>query len=206
MVGQIHVRRRYRYYRCRRSYTGYFGGKCDSKHVSVDLLERLERIVLEQIFQLLADPHRILAEAWQLKEDESDTAHQEAVKRKLEQVEDQQRRMARLYVTGYIPEKLLESQREQLKQQRIRLESERRALKASAPKGMDLGHLEEKLPEACARLKQWVLGASDQDTELILLALAVQVRASNREVHIEGLVPLLLPKEEDLVTIGQTLG
>ena len=60
MVGQAHAGGRYRYYRCRRSYAGYFEGKCDSRYVRVELLERL---VLKEVAKVLSRPDRILAEA-----------------------------------------------------------------------------------------------------------------------------------------------
>ncbi len=54
-----------------------------------------------------------------------------------------------------------------------------------------------------ARLREWVLAASEEDLELILKALAVQVKASSQRVDIEGTVPLL-QEDQDLVTIAQT--
>jgi hypothetical protein len=52
MVGQAHARGRYRYYRCRRSYAGYFEGKCDSRYVRVEMLERL---VLKEVEQFISN-------------------------------------------------------------------------------------------------------------------------------------------------------
>ena len=121
-------------------------------------------------------------------------------------MEEQQRRVARLYVTGSILEDILQLQSKALKLQRMRLESERTTLEASAQKGIDLAQLAESLQEASARLRQWVLDASDQDMELILRALDIKVRASNKEIQIEGTVPISLPKDEDLLTTVQTSG
>ena len=55
------------------------------------------------------------------------------------------------------------------------------------------------------RLREWVLAASDEDLELILKALAVQVKASQQRIDIEGAVPVL-QEDQDLVTIARTSG
>ena len=74
------------------------------------------------------------------------------------------------------------------------------------PKALDLDQLAATLPEAAARLRQWVLDASEEDMDLILQALQVQIAASREQVRIEGSVPALLLEGEDLVTIVQTSG
>ena len=45
---------------------------------------------------------------------------------------------------------------------------------------------------------------AEDDMELVLGALQVQVFASREEIQIEGSVPVIVPQEEDLVTIVQT--
>jgi len=144
MVGQAQQGGRYRYYRCRRSYSGYFEGKCNSRYVRVDLLESTVR---EQIVELLADPQRILEEAKYLNEQEVDSARLEAVDQEIRQVEVRQRRLARLYVEGSIPEEILSSQSEDLNSRRMALESSRRSLLESAPQAIDIKWLIERLPE-----------------------------------------------------------
>ena len=75
---------------------------------------------------------------------------------------------------------------------------------APQPLGLDFDLLARTLPDAAARIKQWVLQASEEDTELILQALNIRVAASREEVRIEGSVPALVPEGVDLVTIVQT--
>ena len=103
-----------------------------------------------------------------------------------------------------MPEEILSSQSEELKNRRAALESSRRSLLESAPQAIDIKRLKESLPEAAARLREWVLECSDTDMELILKGLSVQVMASHEEIHIEGTAPIMIPEAEKLVTIVQT--
>ena len=203
MVGQSHQGGRYRYYRCRRAYAGYFEGKCDSKYVRV---ETLERVVLEQLASLLSDPHRILEEAGRHYEAESHRARLRGIERKLGDVEESQRRLARLYLSGSLPEEVLNSESDRLSRERSRLESEARAIEAEASRSIDLEGLASRLPEVAARLHRWVVEATDEDVELIAAALDLQVTASAEKVLVEGTVPALEGEAEDLVTIVQTSG
>ena len=57
-----------------------------------------------------------------------------------------------------------------------------------------------------ARLRRWVLEAEDEDVALILEALGLQVRASSKQVQIEGAIPVISgDSEADLVTTERTL-
>ena len=104
MVGQALKRGRYRYYRCRRSYAGYSEGKCDSRYVRGDVLEN---VVIEQIADVLSHPDRILDEACRLAQKGFDSTRMEAIGQELKQVEERQRRLARLYLAGAVPESIL---------------------------------------------------------------------------------------------------
>ena len=147
---------------------------------------------------------RLLGKARYLNEQEVDSTRLEAVDQEIIRVKVRQRRLARLYIEGSMPEAILSSQSEELNSRRMALESSRRSLLESAPQAIDIKHLKEMLPEAAARLRQWVLESSDADKELILRGLPVQVVASHEEVHIEGTVPIMIPEGEELVTIIQT--
>jgi site-specific DNA recombinase len=201
MVGQTLAKGRYSYYRCRHSYAGNFEVTCKSKYVSV---EPLERAVLVQIAQLLSDPQRIIEEARQLNERGFDTAQSEGVEQELNQTAEQQRRLVDLYVKNLVPENVLRTKGEELNQQRTRLEAKYRALEESRPNTIDLEALRLRLPEIAARLHRWVMEVAEDDMELVLAALQVQVFASREEIQIEGSVPVIVPQEEDLVTIVQT--
>jgi len=78
--------------------------------------------------------------------------------------------------------------------------------------GLALGHrLERALPRVLDHLRAWVNDASEDDMMLMLNALQVKIKASNEEVHIEGVIPVseaqgLGQEDQELVTIERTLG
>ena len=204
MVGQAHAGGRYRYYRCRRSYAGYFEGKCDSRYVRVEMLERL---VLKEVAKVLSRPDRILAEAKRLANQGTDAAAIKVATSELEQVEEQQRRLTRLYVSGAMPEDVLAEESSRLSKRRRQLEAKRISLETQPAPSVDLDKLSERLPEVAARLQRWVLEAGDEDVALILKALDLHIRASSEEVQLEGAIPLIDgDSDTDLVTIVQTSG
>jgi len=200
MVGQSLSGGRYRYYRCRRSYASTFEGKCPSKYVKVDILERA---ILEEIAQLLSQPERILHEADQFNQRGIDRSRQDQVTQELKRIEVKQRRLAKLYVDGSIPEDILSLESRPLNQKREWLEAELRGLPETTKEEIDLSHLQGDLSAVAAKLREWVLNASNGDLELILKALSVQVKVSNQQVLIEGRIPIH-DKGQDLVTIVQT--
>lgn len=164
----------------------------------------IEKAVLEQLSHLLADLQLILAEARRLNEEGCDPAHLLVVRKELNAVEAQQCRLARLYISGVIPEDVVKSQGEKLNIQRMRLEHEREALEARAIPAIDLDQLRRALPKVLAQLRKWVLNASNENMSLLLKALQVQVTASRRQVQLEGIVPSLTPNGKDLVTTERT--
>jgi hypothetical protein len=159
---------------------------------------------LEQVIKILADPGRILAEAKYLSEQGVDLSKAICIGKEIEKIEEQQRRLADLYINGSLPQNILESKSEELSRHRLRLESENRVLDVPRPQGLDLDLLAETLPEAATRIREWVVQASEEDMALILRALDIQVAASREEVRIEGSVPALVSQDADLVTIVQT--
>jgi site-specific DNA recombinase len=203
MVGQALGKGRYVYYRCRRSYAGSFEATCDSKYVPV---APLERTVLEQVVSVLSNPARILAEVRHLNGQEIDETQAKGISNEIAKIEDQQRRLADLYINGSLPQDILDSKSQILSRDRLRLEAESRALATPQSNGLDLNLIEKTLPDAAARIKEWVIQASDEDMELILRGLDIQIRASGEEVQIEGSVPVLVEEDGDLVTIAQTSG
>ena len=201
MVGQALGKGRYVYYRCRRSYAGSFEATCDSKYVPV---APLEQTVLEQVLAVLSDPARIIVEARRLSGQEVDESRAKDIAEEIGKIEDQQRRLADLYINGSLPQDILDSKSQMLSHSRILLEAENRKLNIPRSDGLDLDLVSKYLPSATARIKDWVLQASDADIELILRGLDIQIRASGEEVQIQGSIPFLVGNDEDLVTIAQT--
>ena len=208
MVGQALQRGRYRYYRCRRSYAGFSDDLCDSRYVRA---KKLEGIVLEQLVQILSDPNRLLDEARRLDGASGLSSDLAIITDKIGAVEAQQGRLARLYTSGALPEDALTIESERLKYARTRLERERIELENSITGKIDVSRLQKTRPQMLDKLRAWVSSASGDDLTLILNALQVKIKASNEQVHIEGVVPDL-PTQfsgregQDLVTIERTSG
>jgi len=201
MVGQSVSGGRYAYYRCRRSYAGNFEKTCESKYVPV---APLEKKVIDQIIEILADPNRILAEAKDFSERGTNESEKIAVNEELKTIEKQQRKLADLYVAGSLPQNILDAKSEELNQRRLRFEAESKSLLALQPGIVDFELLSTTLPATATRIKQWVLEASEDDMESILGALRIQVTASKDELYMEGSIPAIVPEESDLVTIART--
>ena len=122
-------------------------------------------------------------------------------------MEEQQRRLTKLYVSGMMPEDILAEESTRLGKRRDHLESKRMLLETQSTSPIDLDKLSERLPEVADRLREWVLEAKDGDIALILKALDLHIKASSKEVQIEGTIPLIEDDTgTDLVTIVQTSG
>ena len=202
MVGQVLMRGRYSYYRCRHSYGSQWDKRCDSKYVAT---ATLEGAVMRAIADLLADPDRIIAEVIRLTGDDVETSQLERVNDALREVEARQRRLVRLFTDGGLPGDLLEEQRRELSVQRTTLEAERQRLEPQARSRIDLDGLQVCAPEYSRRLRSWLESADDDKLGLLLRATDVQIAASNTEARIRGLVPLMMTTQtQDLVTIEQT--
>ena len=170
-------------------------------------VEVLERSVLSEVAKVLSSPDRILAEARRLAGQETDATAIEAATRELQQVEEQQRRLTRLYVSGMMPEDVLAEESTRLGKRRDHLETKKMSLETQSTSPIDLDKLSERLPEVADRLREWVLEAKDGDIALILKALDLHIKASSKEVQIEGAIPLIEGDTgTNLVTIVQTSG
>ena len=119
MIGQALAGGCYRYDRGRRSYADYPKDKCDYRYLRVELL------VLREVAKILSTPDRILADAKRLANQGTDAVAIEVAICKLQQVEEQQRRLTRLYVSDTIPEDVLAEESSRLGKRRRQLEDKR---------------------------------------------------------------------------------
>ena len=60
MVGQVLMKGRYSYYRCRSRYVGRSSSSCPSKYIPTN---SIEGAVVERLMDVLGDPERIMGEA-----------------------------------------------------------------------------------------------------------------------------------------------
>jgi hypothetical protein len=202
MVGQVLMKGRYSYYRCRGRYVGRTVSSCPSKYIRTDAIEGAVR---NSVLNVLADPARIFSEARRLNGDAGTNSELATVVAALQEIESRQRRLVRLFTDGDLPETLLEAERTELSERRAALESERSRLEASVTPIIDFRLLEQHLPRIVEQVRQWVLRTETDDLSLMLRALDVQMVASPDQIQIRGAVPVLAGNfADDLATIERT--
>jgi hypothetical protein len=186
MVGQSLNRGRYRYYRCRRSYSGGFEGRCGAGYVRQD---QLEAAVRDELARVLANPELILRQAGQQPEAAPAAQNPAEIERQIAEVAEQQQRLARLFVAGILPEDALHAESKRLAAERALLEAELAALGADRP---ELGRRTPTFAEAVAAagvLRAWLATAGEADYRLMLQALSVTVTAGQEQAEIAGVIP-----------------
>lgn len=206
MVGQSMQQGRYRYYRCRRSFSGGFEGKCDSTYVRG---EALEDAVREEIVRVLADPDIILRQTGAQRDAEATVDLDEEAERQLAEVIEQQKRLARLFVSGGLPEEVLQSESARLAEERNRLEGLLRLGRVVTPAPPSAAPSLTDVFGAVAVLRQWLAAAADEDFRLMLQALDVTVTAAPDQAEITGSIPVLQGSpdsicQDDILTIVRT--
>ena len=202
MVGQSIQGGRFRYYRCRRSYAGFTDERCEGRYVRATPLETL---ALEKIADRLADGDWVIRQAIGLNGDEDTAKRLKAVLKSVAEVEAQQKRLARLYTSGLLPESSLTEEGARLNAERQKLEQKRQALEGDQRKTFDIPKLRMELPRVLQAIRALVENAEPDKLELALRALQVQITATPELVEIEGIVPLHTltgdqSASEDLVT------
>lgn len=202
MVGQSIQGGRFRYYRCRRSYAGFTDDRCEGKYVRATALEEL---VLEKIADRLADGDGVIKQALRLNGDEETGKRLKAVLKSLTEVEAQQKRLAKLYTAGLLPESALSDESARLKGERQRLEEERESLQGQQTEMFDTPGLKSELPRVLQAIRRLVENAEPDKLDSALRALQIQIAATPQLVEIDGVVPLQAPiyepsASDDLVT------
>jgi hypothetical protein len=202
MVGQVLMKGRYSYYRCRSRYVGRLSSTCPSKYIRTDTVEDAVRNALSEV---LANPAREMNEVVRLSQEHPADGRLASVLASLEDIKAKQRRLVRLFTDGDLPESLQESERAELSRKRAALEAERAQLEESATPTRDLQVIEQQLPRVLEQIREWVLRAEADKLSLMLRALDIQMVASPEQVQIRGAVPVLAGNfADDLATIGRT--
>lgn len=180
MVGQT-LQGRYRYYRCRRAFAGPKHDRCATRYVRA---HDLEQAVREAVGQVLADPTIIIAEHERLRAGGGTTERRAMLERQLAQLDEQKRRLAKLYQLGDVDDAYLESELRALRARRAVAEEELQGLRqeAAMPPIADL-------KRACAQVRDWVAGAVGEDFALLTEALQLGIRAETDRGELSGIIP-----------------
>ena len=158
MVGQT-LKQHYRYYRCRRAFAGPRHDRCPTLYVNA---EALEEAVKAQAVEVLADPRLILSEANRLASQGPTAANEGAAKSQRERLENQKRRMLRLYQMGEIDDDYLQTESLTLRGKMTELQD----LLAKAPPLMPVPD-ESQLREVATAVGQWVRDAKEVSSKSV---------------------------------------
>lgn len=205
MVGQALMKGRYRYYRCRDSYTKSLGGTCDEKYVPRDLLETA---VFDQLVMVLTDPERLREELRRHVGHSGGDGRRDELERARIRVQEQQKKLTRLFMNGHIPDEMLDVEATRLRDERRRIEGKLESLAGKQP-AWDQTDLAAIVPELAEHVARWVRSADEGQLELLLTALDVNVKVTRQRALIEFRVPVAdiarqLKTNKCLVTIEQT--
>ena len=96
---------------------------------------------------ILSNPNRLLDEAQRLDGASGLSSDLAIITDNIGAVEAQQRRLARLYTSGALPEDALKSESERLKSERTLLERERIGLESSLAGKIDVSRLQKTMPQ-----------------------------------------------------------
>lgn len=187
MVGQTLMRGRYRYYRCRDSYTKAVGGSCTEKYVPRDLLEDA---VLDELVTVLTDPHRLRAE---LVRSLSPTPSEDSgadLEKTLAAVQEKQKRLTRLFVAGELPEEVLQAEAGRLQAERRLVETRLGAARRARPTAPTPADVEASIPLIADRVGTWIRSAAGEALDLLLTGLDLKVKACRERALIEVSIPL----------------
>ncbi len=202
MTGQALGRGRWRYYRCRGSYTKALGGTCNERYVPRDLLERT---VFEELVAVMTDRERLREEVERAIGPTEQQVPKRAIKRELARVGEQQKRLMRLFVSGELPEEFLQAEAARLRAERQRLEHELNRGVPGTWHSASAGDIRAALPVIVEQVASWARNAKAEDIEVLLRALDVRVRANRERAVIEASVPLLGSlQNQNLVTTERT--
>ena len=184
MVGQT-LRKRFRYYRCRRAFAGPRADRCPSLYVRAD---ELEQAVKDEAAAVLADPERIITELELLNSNASQCAVAEDLSRRLRGLDDQRQRLLKLYQLGEIDDEYLTRESNGLRQRRESIEAEIKPV----PQTIPIPSADE-LCEASARVREWIEGAQGDDLSLLLNALQIRIKAEKGRGELTGVIPDYAP-------------
>ena len=179
MVGQTLRRpnRDYRYYRCRRAFTGPKHDRCASRYVRAN---ELEAAVRDAVAEVLADPAIVRRELERLAD--QDPTERDSAKDRA-RLDEQRRRLRKLYELGEVDDADLESELSRIKQGLDALDSAAPTIVIPSPDDLDA---------LVEQVRSWVLEHEDE-LPLIADALQLEVRADRERAEVRGVIPDYAP-------------
>jgi hypothetical protein len=180
MVGQT-LQQRYRHYRCRCAFAGPRHDRCPTLYVRAD---DLEREVHREIADALARPEHIAAEYQRLGTIPASNLQGE-LERQIERLDDQKRRLTKLYQPGEVDDTYFESEARALRARRQALFEQVNRVPAGPPAMPSTAQLQA----ACAALRAWIEQARGDAMVLLNSSLQLLVHAEGERIEVEGVLP-----------------
>lgn len=193
MVGQT-LHRRYRYYRCRRSYSGPKVDRCSARYVRADAIESTVKAAVSSV---LAHPELIAAELDQQRLIADQVPPFDAELKALEAERD---RLFRAYQSGALGDEQFEHDLVRLRNDRERVLTKKRS--SSRQLTGSLEHID--LEAMCRSVGEWIDDAEDDDMTLVANALDLTVTVSPDEASLVGYLPTYVAFPPQSTYIGMT--
>jgi site-specific DNA recombinase len=185
MVGQTLTDRRYdrtyTYYRCRASFGGVKADRCDSTYVRAS---KLEEGVRARVAEALADARIIYAEYQRQRQLVAEADGTAALTAELEALDNQRRRLAKLYQLGEVDDEYFEAEAVALRSKRQAVESRMGTRRAALPE-LSVADLDR----ACAAVRDWILNADGDRLARMAEALQMEIAAEKGWAEVEGVLP-----------------
>ena len=163
--------------------------------------DQLEDQVWKSVVKTLEQPDLIVAEIKRRQGDASAVDREiERVKKAMARLDDQERRLVKLYTFAEIDDSLLKKESAQLKKQRADLDSEILKLEKQKRQTESLDKVSDQVREYCAKVIMKLDNFSFEDKRLALKALQIRIVVGKTGVKLFGLIP------DFNATIAQTSG
>ena len=181
MVGQT-LRKRFRYYRCRRAFAGPHHDRCDALYVRAD---DLEDAVRQEVARVLADPALIVVEYRRLRGTSDDANQHGDLQRQLDSLDGQKRRLVKLYQLGEVDDAYFAAESQTLRTKRKAIEDRLASVRTPAQPELSWDGLEK----ACQLVEEWVKHAEPSDVALLAEALQLRLTVEPGIGEMTGVIP-----------------
>lgn len=189
MVGQTSMGK-YRYYRCRRAYSGPRHDRCPARYVRA---RDLERAVAHELTTVLASPEVVLAELEHASSNDARSDDRAAAQQLLVSLDDQRQRVLKLFQMGEIDEAYLQKELEALRVRRSPAEATIARLNGSGSAGHPPANPEE-FAATCEALRARVVeqieaGRLKDVAEAMQIVVTVERTDHGASGALKGVIP-----------------
>jgi len=188
MCGSI-LRRRYRYYYCRRTHPDYaFPTRCEAKYVPAD---KAEETVWHEVLSILQRPDIILAEIKRQRESTNDPTDDELdrVEKEIQSQRDWEYHLLMLARDRVFDDNFILREARRTKEKKQTLEQEKKQLYHQKQALLNLEQSEVMIKEFCQKLSHKLTNLTLDEKRLALDALQVKVIAYHDHLDLRGVLP-----------------